>query len=245
MLLPTGSRIILPRQSRSATEVYVTGADIDWGAEALLARFADPRRDFLDVGAHIGYYSSYLSPLVRRAYAFEPDPRNLPGLRANAAIAGNVEVIDVAVSAQAGRGRLNLAGGSAVSHLQGASETGDAVEVQVTSVDHFVAARPDVRVGLVKTDVEGHDLEVLRGMEETVSRDQPLILTECSDGDGLAELRRRWEYEIFSYLRGRRSLKTSFKQMTLGDLQHGWYKMLFLVPRGLHEAFARIAEAGG
>lgn len=35
--LPTGLTINLPRWSRSATEVYVTNADMDWGAEALFA----------------------------------------------------------------------------------------------------------------------------------------------------------------------------------------------------------------
>ena len=41
--------IILPRQSQSATEVYVTHANVDWGAEALFARFADRDRDFIDI----------------------------------------------------------------------------------------------------------------------------------------------------------------------------------------------------
>ena len=56
--LPTGNLISLPRQSASATEVYVTNADVDWGAEALLARFADSKRDFLDIGSRIGYYAA-------------------------------------------------------------------------------------------------------------------------------------------------------------------------------------------
>src|SRR5258707_8952215 len=65
--LPTGIRMTLQRYSQSATEVFVTNASIDWGAEELLAGFADRSRDFLDIGAHIGYYSLYLSQLIRRA----------------------------------------------------------------------------------------------------------------------------------------------------------------------------------
>ncbi len=47
--LPTGGWITLPRQSASATEVYVTNANIDWGAEALFARFASRDRNTLRV----------------------------------------------------------------------------------------------------------------------------------------------------------------------------------------------------
>src|SRR5262245_9278759 len=96
MRLPTGSMVILPLE-HSVSEIYVTGANIDWGAEALFATFADPRRDFLDIGANIGYYSNYFSPLVRRVYSFEPDPRNLPALRRNAGLCGNIEVVEKAV----------------------------------------------------------------------------------------------------------------------------------------------------
>jgi hypothetical protein len=46
--LPTGLEIVLPRQSATSTEVYATNANVDWGAEAIFARFSDPERDFLD-----------------------------------------------------------------------------------------------------------------------------------------------------------------------------------------------------
>jgi hypothetical protein len=53
MRLPTGSTLILPRQSASATEAYVTNANMDWGAEELFAQFSDPSLDFVDIGAHM------------------------------------------------------------------------------------------------------------------------------------------------------------------------------------------------
>lgn len=100
--LPTGSSMILPCQSRTSAEIFVTNANMDWGAEAVFAGFAESGRDFLDIGAHIGYYAAYLAPLVRRAYAFEPDARNFRGLRENAGIARNIEVVEAAVSSKDG-----------------------------------------------------------------------------------------------------------------------------------------------
>lgn len=76
----------------------MTNANLDWGAEAIFARFADPTRDLLDIGSHIGYYAVYLAPLVRRAYAFEPCLDNLQYLRENAAQAPNIEIVEMAVS---------------------------------------------------------------------------------------------------------------------------------------------------
>jgi FkbM family methyltransferase len=229
MLLPTGSRIVLPRQSQSATEVYVTTANTDWGSEALFAQFADRNRDFIDVGAHIGYYSAYLSPLIRRGYAFEPDPRNIPFLQINARLAGNIDIVQMAVSSQSGHRQLQVGGESAVSSLEGTGRK--TIDTPVITIDDFMAARPTIDAALIKTDLEGHDLEALRGMRATVERCRPLILTECNNSAALLNLCIEWRYSIFAYRRDRRTLKLNFQQLSSAEeLQESWYKMLFLVP---------------
>lgn len=229
MLLPTGSQIVLPRQSQSATEVYVTTANTDWGSEALFAQFADRNRDFIDVGAHIGYYSAYLSPLIRRGYAFEPDPRNIPFLQINARLAGNIDIVQMAVSSQTGHRQLQVGGESAVSSLEGTGRK--TIDTPVITIDDFMAARPTIDAALIKTDLEGHDLEALRGMRATVERCRPLILTECNNSAALLNLCIEWRYSIFAYRRDRRTLKLNFQQLSSAEeLQESWYKMLFLVP---------------
>jgi FkbM family methyltransferase len=241
LTLPTGLTIELPRQSQSATEVFVTNADIDWGAEALFTRFADPTRDLLDIGAHIGYYAAYLSPRVRRVYAFEPDPRNLPGVTANARIAGNVEVVAAAVSSKDGVAALHVGRGSALTSLE-SDGTGVTVNVPVLRIDTFCAAHPDVRLTLVKTDIEGHDIEALHGMARTVARDQPLILTECSSHQELVRLCTEWNYTIFAHTRNRDTFAITLRRMAGADFMECWFKMLFLVPARLEATFA--AEIG-
>jgi len=240
--LPTGLTMLLPRQSQSAAEVFVTKADIDWGAEALLARFADPGRDFLDIGAHIGYYSMYLAPLVRRAYAFEPDARSLPALHANARIAGNVEVVEAAVSSRDAMVRLHVGGGSAVASLEG-SDGRPTIDVRALRIDTFCAGRSAVDPALVKTDVEGHDLEALRGMASTVARSSPLIITECSDHEPLAELCRAWRYTTFAFVRDPSSMRVTFRRMARDDHSQYWLKMLLLVPPHLDDDVAALVSA--
>lgn len=238
MRLPTGSRIRLFRASRNSAEVYVTRANIDWGSERLFSSFGSSEMDFLDIGAHIGYYSVYLSPIVRRAYAFEPDPRNLEALRFNAELAGNVVVHDLAMSSQVGTSTLVAGGDSSTSHLANAPGGVRSWAVRVATVDSFVSSLPGINVGLVKTDVEGHDLNVLRGMTQTALKFQPLILSEIgSEPEPLLQLCKAWGYQVFAFTRDRRTFRTAFKQMAERDLATEWFKMLFLVPRRLQDRF--------
>jgi len=241
MRLPTGSIICLPRTSASATEVYVTKANIDWGSEALFAKFAERHRDFLDIGAHIGYYSAYLAPIVRRAYAFEPDPRNLPALRVNASLAGNIDIVEMAVSSRSGRGRLHTGAGSAVSSLE---PNGSAtIDVATTTVDAFLELHPKIDVCLIKTDIEGYDFEALSGMCQTVARFHPLILTECKDSLKLRKLCADWDYAIFGFTRDNDRLKTTFRELSISGQSLGYrYKMLFLVPNHLTKFFSARSE---
>jgi FkbM family methyltransferase len=237
--LPTGAKMVLPRQSQNATEIYVTKADIDWGAETIFLQFADPERDFLDIGSHIGYYAAYLAPRVRCAYAFEPDSRNIPGLRENARLGKNIEVIEMAVSSRDGSADFFMTGGSSTSSL--CNNGGSAVKVFVTTVDTFVAEHPGIDVGLIKTDVEGHDLEALRGMQETVTKFQPLILTECELSAELADLCSRWNYRLFSNARDRQTQKIHVRELNGDNAGQYWSKMLFLVPELLQPEFAKFA----
>jgi len=244
--LPTGSIILLPKSSQSATEVYLTGADVDWGSEAVMARFADRARDFLDIGAHIGYYSAYLAPCVRKAYAFEPDPRNIPGLLANSRLAKNIAVNLLAVSSRTGFGQLFVGGSSAASSLVSFGD--ESITVAVITVDDFLIAHPEIDPAVIKTDVEGNDLAALRGMSTTIARHQPLVLTECGDACELLELCAEHQYMIFAFCRDRETQKIHFQQFFARDFAREWFKMLFLVPKHLHEEFRRMMfkhEAGG
>lgn len=238
MRLPTGAEFVLPRDSQFATEVFVTNADVDWGSEALLCRFADRNRDFLDIGANIGYYACYLSPLVRRSYAFEPDPRNLRGLRQNVGRAGNIEIVEAAVSSRTGTAKLRLGAGGAVSTLEPGA--GAAVEVPITTIDDFIRTRPDANVALVKIDIEGHDIEALRGMPRLIERDQPLILIECLSIE-LMDICRAWGYRTFAFVCEPPDDSYRLHEIGAADVGVAAVKMVFLVPGRLSRTFADIA----
>jgi len=236
--LPTGIRMVLPRTSQNSAEVFVTNANMDWGSEALFARFAKPHNDFLDIGSHVGYYALYLSPLVRRVYAFEPASSNLPALLNNAKFKNNIEVINSAVSCLDGTRNFYTGGGSAVGSLNNVG--GEVTEVKVCSIDTFVKAHPMIVVSVIKIDIEGHDLEVLRGAHLTVEKFQPLILTECAISEELFTLSLNWKYKTYAFTRSGSKRSLAFREIRPCELVNYNYKMVFLVPRSLQNEFENI-----
>jgi len=237
--LPTGATITLSGHKGNGV-LYLTQGNIDWGSEAILARFADGGRDFLDIGSHIGYYAAYLAPRVRRVYAFEPNPSNLPALYKNAQLATNIQVVEMAASSRDGEANFFCGRNSSVSSLN--SVGGRVLKVAVTTVDTFVRNNPGIDVSQIKIDVEGHDLEVLHGMDATIRTFQPLILTECEWSERLTDLCSQWEYSVFAFTRDRKTKKLTFRELRGNDAAKYWCKMLFLVPLCLRTAFSDLTD---
>lgn len=121
----------------------------------------------VDVGANIGYFTCLWAALgpENRALAFEPSPRNLPGLKANVARAGfqsRISIHDCALGRVSGRVAFDLGpddqsgwGGLAPAPSPGA------IHVQVKLLDDVLP--PGTRVSVLKIDAEGADTWVLQG----------------------------------------------------------------------------------
>jgi FkbM family methyltransferase len=233
--LPTGRDIRLPIQSESATEVYVTNADIDWGSERLFATYADKTKDFLDIGAHIGYYSVYISPLVRHVFAFEPDTRNLPSLIMNATSCGNISVVEKAISDRSGIVPFLVASSSATSHI--VDNNAANITIQATSIDDYLESHREINICLIKTDVEGYDLRALAGGKQSIIKYAPLILTECQLNNDLQRFVSSINYHMFAFVRNTLASKPTFEKLTMDSVQGRHLKMIFLVPERLVAAF--------
>jgi FkbM family methyltransferase len=149
--------------------------------QAALARYLKPDDVFYDIGANIGFYAVLAARLVGnggRVYAFEPNPDCSSEVRRNADLNGfaHVEVIEAAVSSSSGRVRLRLGDTNLSSAIGEASEPG--IDVALTSVDDFIREKSARPPAVVMIDVEGAEVEVLRGMRETIARHRPVILCE-------------------------------------------------------------------
>lgn len=251
--LPTGLTMHLPRNSAFGSEVFVTGAQVDHGAESLFAGSLDAEGDVIDAGANIGYYSMYVAPRARRVWAFEPDPRVLLDLAINAAGVSNIEVVDRALFSTPGTMFLDTSGRPEVNRLvDGVPSDPELIRVKIDSIDHFVAGNPEIRVTGIKIDVEGKDMAVLRGARATMTRDQPIVLTEFSVGEesandemDLLRFAADISYALYGFIRLSDDARSRYTLRRLGDGGDpiGRCKMIFLVPARLQPSFAaRISQ---
>jgi FkbM family methyltransferase len=113
---------------------------------------------------------------------FEPNPETLPTLRRNVAANGyadRVEVIAAALGSNPGRMPFYLTPGGDTSSLHADAAPGQPtqVEVEVTTGDAAVAG---AEVQVVKLDVEGGEVEALRGLHATLRRCRPIVYAECN-----------------------------------------------------------------
>jgi FkbM family methyltransferase len=141
---------------------------------------------FLDVGANIGWHSLLLGskhPKLQ-VYAFEPEPENIELLKHNIRINGlpNVEVIPKAASIGEGEQEFYLyADKNAGRHSLLPINKGKVITVPLTSLDHFISERgiSPKKIKLLKIDVEGYELNVLRGAGSLLGT-VPILLLEFS-----------------------------------------------------------------
>lgn len=148
---------------------------IGWNPEEYAA-FRDDIRDgdvVLDIGANLGAYTLVFAHWVGvggRVYSFEPAPDARRGLEQHVALNGldaRVVVRPEAVSRTTGTARF-LASGTSGSNRLLAGDSGGARDVPTTTVDE-VCVSLALRPRLIKIDVEGAELDVLRGARRTIA----------------------------------------------------------------------------
>jgi FkbM family methyltransferase len=154
-----------------------------------LRRLLRPGDVFVDVGAHIGWFTLNAARIVGPAghvVAVEATPPTFDILRANIAANGltNITTLACAVADVEGSVRINRAHGAncGMNSLRpGAGASGKGWTVPARRLDDLLADHPKIR--LVKMDIEGAEAMALRGMTETLSRAQaPDVLCEITGG---------------------------------------------------------------
>lgn len=179
--------------------------------QSFVSRFLQTGMTVLDIGAHHGLYTLLASKKVGpkgSVIAFEPSPRELRKLRWNLALnrSRNVRLEPFALSSNEGMAKLFvcLGQGTACNSLRppAVSEPTQMILVPVTTLDSYLEKHPICPVDFMKMDVEGAELEVLKGATKLLNSNfRPVIMCE------LADIRTEpWSYvsyEIYEFLETR------------------------------------------
>lgn len=154
-----------------------------------LARsLCDPNRVSLDIGADVGEFTIAMLTASRSVIAFEPRPAQARDLAAMfSAVGAAVRIEAVALSDEPGitpmrvlesdPGRSTIDTDNTLNDVDDAGNPVQTINVPVRRLDDLNLDD----VGLVKVDVEGHELAVLRGAAETLTRNRPAILVEAEE----------------------------------------------------------------
>lgn len=151
------------------------------GETALFGAHLRPGMTFVDVGAHVGYYTVMAGRLVGPrglVAAFEPNPRNFELLLANVWRNGlaNVVCFPWAVAAETGFTELHLAGDNTGDHrIYASGESRPTIAVRTVALDDFDALRAPVDV--VKVDVQGAEEGAIRGMERLLAGSPDVLVS--------------------------------------------------------------------
>lgn len=158
---------------------------LSWNVTEYTAFRAETTRGMvvLDVGANVGAYALLFGQWVGpegAVYAFEPGPHAFDGLARHVSLnqlEGTVRPVMSAVGSEEGTVPLLVSGPSGECRLVTASADTAArtVPTPVTTIDRFCACER-IDPGLVKIDVEGWEVAVLRGARQTIRRRPNLAL---------------------------------------------------------------------
>jgi FkbM family methyltransferase len=194
--LPLGHKVRLQYREAIGYLTLLYGSFEDAEMQSLASR-ARPHSTAFDVGANVGIHTIALANAVGPAgsvIAFEPADENVERLRQNLELndVRNTEIVPMAAAANDEGVLLNLSDDSAfhsTTDVSAGHVVNETTRVASTSLDDawIRVGRPSVSV--VKIDVEGAELDVLRGAAQVLSTCRPATLIEISDHAQLLEIK--------------------------------------------------------
>jgi FkbM family methyltransferase len=152
------------------------------------SRFIKSDSVVIDVGANIGLHTVRFAQLASagRVISIEPSRATLQYLLRNVVHLANVVPLNVALSDSTGIKSFFVASDNAYSGLRDTKRKAVLHEEAVacfTGDEILLPLCASERVDFIKIDVEGLELQVLRGLRGTISRHRPIIFCEIFGGE--------------------------------------------------------------
>lgn len=151
----------------------------------LLLQLIDNHTVVYDIGSNVGYHATAFASRARTVYCFEANPRHFKVLQTNIGDRKNCLLYNMAVSSTEGEILVEDFDSSQVGNygaVRVGADTG--TRVPKRSLDSMHIQPP----GLMKIDVEGHELDVLRGSYHLIKQHQPVIYFEAQETTDLPEI---------------------------------------------------------
>lgn len=158
----------------------------------------------LDIGANIGSHSIFFSNYFKRVISFEPVKRTFKILQLNTEKINNINLFNLALSDTSEKSMIYVDHkASGLSSLENKSKNSQKEEIKTQILDDLNIQKKG-EIGLIKIDVEGHEINALKGGMETIKKTYPLILIEYQGGHRkeLLNLIKELSYNKFYIING-------------------------------------------
>jgi FkbM family methyltransferase len=195
--LQCGVTVNIDMRHRNWYQVYKKGYH-EQDVEKFISGFLQSGDTVLDVGAQIGMFTAIAAQLIGpegQLYAFEPDEKNhrdLQGTRERNHL-DNVTIINAGLSDSVGEATFHRPDGAWGSFMDGGMGDGASITrdffknttiktftIQTQTIDHVVREKGLKRLDLIKIDVDGPEVTILRGASETLATLKPAVMVEAS-----------------------------------------------------------------
>ena len=172
-----------------ASEAHLDMSECTWepGVVTLLKKRLSLGMTFVDLGAHIGFFTLMAAKQVGQGgsvYAFEPAPENFELLTKNISLNGysNVSPIQMAVSNAEGFTTLYLNPYSVAHslHQDTFGKSREELRIEVTTLDSYFERLEWPPVNVVKMDIEGAEPNAFMGMKGLIGKNPDLVLVDTA-----------------------------------------------------------------
>lgn len=161
----------------------------DQQTKQIIRRTCNANSNSIDVGTHTGDILDVLlqqSPNGRH-FGFEPIPLLYQQLQTKYSSKSNVQLFDYALSNTNGTTSFNYVtsnpsySGIKKRMYDRRGETDTLIEVKTAKLDDLLLQQTG-KIDFIKIDVEGGELDVLKGASALLTRDKPVVIFECGLG---------------------------------------------------------------
>jgi FkbM family methyltransferase len=166
----------------------------------LFDKFSISTPTIIDVGANYGFISLALSTNLSKdsiVFSFEPHPQLVEAFK-KSILKNNIKNIhleNVAVGDLRNRISLNLMGQTS-NILDTGIEVVEKIEIdQIFLDDYFLSNQ--IKPDFVKIDVDGYELNVLKGMKNTIAKYLPILVVESNGNHEIIDFLKQYDYDLF------------------------------------------------
>ncbi len=254
-------------QNWSDRRTYFSGRYYQQDISRLLISMLRRGDQYVDIGANIGMTMLSAAAVLGphgRGLAFEPNPEAFARLKQHAEINGlkSFHLVQRAIDEQRSTARLFIPGGETLlaSLAPQSGGAGSFVDVETAPIDEHLVHLNPAHPTLIKIDVEGYEVQVLKGIGTMLRWPEVAIVSEVGEdmlrraGHSREELHRLLadlEFQVYRFLIvGRRWRKELILEPIEGPLDADKYDAFFVRPnsrfyRERVEPFLVSQRAGG